>query len=620
MIFIIPRILFFGSKKTINCRASSARTAGGCKHGGEVLKIGEIKVKFQRKLSRSSLDFLQLFYYGKWQGWVYYENEFIEEYETDRKGKSMSKRSAKPSTQPAASLKARVPVKSETVAQHDEVIVVNTDSREAPQPGDGLIASRKNKVTALLGDKAQQVSILLLSYNRLEKTKNSLESLLKYTADIDFELVLVDNGSTDGTLDYFKSIDYANKKVIRVTKNLGTYDLTWDQLSGRYLVGIPNDVYVTKNWLTNLLTCAMSDDRIGMVVPVSSNVSNYQNLDLHFNTLEEMWVNAAEHNVSDPRQWHERLRLLPVGGLYKREALDMAGKFDYGFFHDFSDDDITFRIRRAGYKTVLCKDTFVHHDHNYARDKDPEVFTRSLEAGRNDFKRKYYGVDAWEDVNHYETVMISLVEPQEFKKHSNVNILGIDVLCGTSILELKNKLREAEIYNSRLSAFTMEAKYWLDLKTICEGEVVVDRIEYLGGYFSDGQFDFILLGKPINAYPAPFKLLQEILKLLKKDGHLLIQLRNTYDISTLVTTMGGGVSDSQSDNIAVYQMRLDELVAQLNNLEFAPKKIAPEFFPLNEGQQKALRDLITTTGFGNDPQEAFTRAAVRDYVIDVVRK
>jgi SAM-dependent methyltransferase len=166
----------------------------------------------------------------------------------------------------------------------------------------------------------------------------------------------------------------------------------------------------------------------------------------------------------------------------------------------------------------------------------------------------------------------------------------------------------------------MEAKYWLDLKTICEGEVVVDRIEYLGGYFSDGQFDFILLGKPINAYPAPFKLLQEILKLLKKDGHLLIQLRNTYDISTLVTTMGGGVSDSQSDNIAVYQMRLDELVAQLNNLEFAPKKIAPEFFPLNEGQQKALRDLITTTGFGNDPQEAFTRAAVRDYVIDVVRK
>lgn len=504
---------------------------------------------------------------------------------------------------------------------YDDVIVVNTDGREAPQPGDGLIASRKNKIIANLGDKSQLVSIYLLGYNRLEKTKNSLESLLKYTTDIDFELVLVDNGSTDGTLDYFRSIEYSHKKIVRITKNMGFYDPAWDHLSGRYIVGIPNDVYVTKNWLANLLTCAASDDRIGMVVPVSSNVSNYQNLDIHFDTLDEMNEKAAQHNISDPRQWHERLRALPVVGLYKREALDVIGRFDYGFFHDFSDDDITFRIRRAGYKAVLCKDTFVHHDHDYARDKDPEVFKRSIEAGRNDFISKYYGVDAWEDVNNYEPVMISLVEPQEAKERNGVNILGIDVLCGTPILELKNRLRETQVYDTRLSAFSTNAKYWLDLKTICEGEVFVDRIEYLGGYFSEQKFDFILLGKPINSYNVPFnKLLKEILNLLQKGGHLLIKLRNTYDVMTFITTMGGSMGNPQLDNITSTQVRIEELIEQLHKLGFVHKKIGLEFLPMDENTQKNLRDLITKTGIGTDPNEAFTRAAVRDYVIDVVRK
>lgn len=534
----------------------------------------------------------------------------------------MSKRHGRQSPQPGEIHNPHIQTNTDAES-YDDVIVVNTDGREAPQPGDGLIPSRKNKIIANLGDKSQLVSIYLLGYNRLEKTKKSLASLLKYTTDIDFELVLVDNGSTDGTLDYFRSIEYSHKKIVRITKNMGFYDPAWDHLSGRYIVGIPNDVYVTKNWLANLLTCAASDDRIGMVVPVSSNVSNYQNLDIHFDTLDEMNEKAAQNNISDPGQWHERLRALPVVGLYKREALDVIGRFDYGFFHDFSDDDITFRIRRAGYKAVLCKDTFVHHDHDYAKDKDPEVFSRSIEAGRNDFKRKYYGIDAWDDVNNYEPVMISLVEPQETKGHNGVNILGIDVLCGTPILELKNKLREAEVYDARLSAFSTNAKYWLDLKTICEGEVSVDRIEYLGGHFSDFQFDYIILGKPINAYNDPFKLLQEILKLIKKDGHLLVKLRNTYDALTLLTAMGGNVGmgkDVQVDNFAVSHLRIDELINQLNHLGFIHKKIAPEFFNLGDKIEKIVRDVITNTGIGTDSNEAFTRAAVRDYVIDVVRK
>ena len=162
-----------------------------------------------------------------------------------------------------------------------------------------------------------------------------------------------------------------------------------------------------------MLRCAESDPRIGMVNPVSSNVSNFQNVEFAFASLEEMQRKAAEHNVSDPRKWHERLRLVTLGTLYKRECLDMIGKADYGFFHDFVDDDLTFRVRRAGYKAILVRDVFVHHDHDLMKDRDPDEFRESLEKGRLNFKEKYFGVDAWDDASNYEPVMMSLVNPEE---------------------------------------------------------------------------------------------------------------------------------------------------------------------------------------------------------------
>lgn len=67
--------------------------------------------------------------------------------------------------------------------------------------------------------------------------------------------------------------------------------------------------------------------------------------------------------------------------------------------HDFGDDDFTFRVRRAGYKLILCRDTFVHHDHNQEA-LPPERLAIS-QRSREFFREKYFGVDAWEDTGNY---------------------------------------------------------------------------------------------------------------------------------------------------------------------------------------------------------------------------
>ena len=74
-------------------------------------------------------------------------------------------------------------------------------------------------------------------------------------------------------------------------------------------------------------------------------------------------MKAALFNKSNPAKWEEKIRLIPTAALYRREVFDTVGLYDAGFMHDFGDDDFTFRVRRAGYKLILCRDTFVHHDH-----------------------------------------------------------------------------------------------------------------------------------------------------------------------------------------------------------------------------------------------------------------
>ena len=226
-----------------------------------------------------------------------------------------------------------------------KVQVVDTSQLSAPTEAEDLYCSRKNAYTSLPAD-VPGITVLVIAYNRLEKTKRCVSSILKYTSDIPYELLLVDNGSEDGTLSYFESVPHPQKRIVRITKNLGSQyalNLALRLFSGRYFVQVTNDVVVTRNWLANLLHCMESDPKIGMVTPGSSNISNLQEIPLVFSSYEEMQREAADYNRSDPKKWEERLRLITVVLVLRRELIDLAGMIDRGFFHDFGDDDFSVR-------------------------------------------------------------------------------------------------------------------------------------------------------------------------------------------------------------------------------------------------------------------------------------
>jgi GT2 family glycosyltransferase len=415
----------------------------------------------------------------------------------------------------------------------ENILYIHTEECRRPRMQESVLASRLEITGAHQTRITAEVTLAVVAYNRVDKTRRCVESILAHTQEIDYSLILIDNGSEDSTLEYFQSVCFEKKKIIRITKNIGgmmpfTY-LDFQDI-GEYMVFIANDLVLTDNWLRNLLICAKSDSRIGMVVPFASNCSNYQGVNLPFTTAEEMQEKASAFNQSDPKKWQERLRLITLAPLFRKETLFAIGfpLFDPAFFHDFADDDVTFRVRRMGYKAMLAGDTWIHHDHHLQieGDKDMVELQKSLAAGRLIFREKWKGIDAWDDVNNFYLDILPYVTPV---KVENPRMLGIDVRCGTPVLDVKNKLRTFGVENLEISAFTQDHKYAPDLETVSNGVVVCDRMGFIKEHFMQEQFDYIMIGNPMERYQEPEKVIAEVFSLAKKGGLIILSLMESLN-------------------------------------------------------------------------------------------
>lgn len=506
--------------------------------------------------------------------------------------------------------------------KRSEIIIKDTTSKSMPKISDELHIMREDMANLLIDDEAPLVTIILTAYNNLEKyTKKCVECLLKYTKNVDYELILLDNGSSDGTLEYFESIPYAKKKIVRVNHNVGaSYGGTFaaSQYRGKYLVYLANDVYVTKNWLLNMVKCAESDPKIGMVTPQSDYISNMQSVDWDYIDFDDMQKKAEAHNISDMKKWEERIRLITIGTMYKKACWDMIGVSDYGFIHDFGDDDLAFRVRRAGYKAILCKDVFVSHV-GKIDDKGAEIAKKSLAKGREDFKKKYFGIDAWDDVNNFEQAMLSLLNTEHIQHKEKIKVLGVNVLCGTPILECKNRLRNQGKFNVELSAYSTQAKYWLDLKTICDGKVEVDRLEYISQYFEDEEFDIIVIGEALNHCISKKEIMKDILRLLNKNGQALVKIKNRKGLVHILENLGCASNqyNKEIDNHSVDVYSVHQFLA---NTGCRIEQIGAE--PVGAHQQiiNQITDLVSTINSHKEREEIYREVSTLNYVLSIIKE
>lgn len=213
------------------------------------------------------------------------------------------------------------------------------------------------------GNKFEGTSIIIPTFNQLDLLKQCLESVERYT-DLPYELIVIDNASTDGTARYLQSLrgqvrvrSFDENKGFAAAVNLGLM-----MAKGTTIVLLNNDILVTANWLRNMLICLESDPNIGMVGPVTNYISGEQQIKVPYNRVDQMPEFARKHNVSNPELWRDTEWLRGFCLLFRRELFEEIGYWDEGFeIGNYEDNDYNIRVRLAGKRLVIAADTFIHH-------------------------------------------------------------------------------------------------------------------------------------------------------------------------------------------------------------------------------------------------------------------
>lgn len=227
-----------------------------------------------------------------------------------------------------------------------------------------------------------KVSVIIVNYNAGTYLNRCLEALLAQDFQ-DFEILLVDNGSTDDSLDYLPQSE--KLMVIPLLENLGfaaANNIAAYEAKGEWLALLNPDAFPEKNWLTALVNAAETHPQFCMFGSTQICADEPNLLD---------GSGDIYHIIGVPRRGNFRrpLEELPETGevfspcaaaaLYRKDIFLEAGGFDERFFCYCEDVDLAFRLRLMGGRCLQVKEAVVHH-------------VGSGITGKSTFFPRYYGI------------------------------------------------------------------------------------------------------------------------------------------------------------------------------------------------------------------------------------
>lgn len=216
-------------------------------------------------------------------------------------------------------------------------------------------------------------SVVVLCCNEAGLTRQCLDSVLRHT-DTAFELILVDNGSTDQTPHLLEEIQaqagscplLSRVQLLRNETNRGYpagCNQALAQARGDFLVFLNNDTVVTSGWLSRLIGWALSNGpHVGLVGPTTSYAPAPQLVPVDYQSVEGIQPFAQRQRLEQQGKALKVERLSGFCLLVRREVFDKVGTFDEQFgLGFFDDDDLCLRARKQGFQLLVALDVFVHH-------------------------------------------------------------------------------------------------------------------------------------------------------------------------------------------------------------------------------------------------------------------
>lgn len=210
------------------------------------------------------------------------------------------------------------------------------------------------------------VSIIIVNFNGRDYLSQCLNSLLRQTFR-SFEVIVVDNGSTDGSTELIRS-EFPEVRVFENNSNLGfakANNIGFSLARGSLLVTLNNDVEADEDFLKELVSEASEDEKVGMVAARMLNYYDRDRIDSAGLEVDRALIAAdrgrGEKNDNRFDQQCEVFGPCAGAALWQRDMIEGVGGFDERYFIYYEDYDLAFRARWAGWKCLYAPKSKVYH-------------------------------------------------------------------------------------------------------------------------------------------------------------------------------------------------------------------------------------------------------------------
>ncbi len=228
-----------------------------------------------------------------------------------------------------------------------------------------------------------KLSIIIVNWNVLPLLKRCIFSICKNIKDINYEIIVVDNDSKDGSKTYLKGLEEKrdNVEIILNNKNLGFATANNKGLKiakGKFILFLNPDTEITSNTIEKLMQELENNNDIGIIAPKILGVDGKHQPSVRafpsilsqiliFLKLHHIFPNTPvlkkyfQHNF-DYKKQQEAEQVMGAAMLARKQALDKVGYWDENFFLWFEEVDLCKRIKQAGWEIVYTpKAQILHH-------------------------------------------------------------------------------------------------------------------------------------------------------------------------------------------------------------------------------------------------------------------
>jgi GT2 family glycosyltransferase len=213
-----------------------------------------------------------------------------------------------------------------------------------------------------------RASVIIVNYNGREYLEECLRSLLDEDCR-HYEVILVDNASTDGSAEYVERI-FPEVSVIRNETNQGFgqgSNLGVRRARGTYLAFLNPDTVVEPGWLEVLIAALEADTLAGLATSKILLLADPERINTCGNEIHCTGLTLCRGMGMGRNAFADLIEVSAVSGAafaIRREIFESLGGFDEAFFLYMEDTDLSWRARLAGYRCVYVPQSVVHHDYS----------------------------------------------------------------------------------------------------------------------------------------------------------------------------------------------------------------------------------------------------------------